>query len=71
MGYIFGIYMILLYIFHYIYILYIYIYIECHYEHWGACISNYRFVWVYAQQWDCWIIWQLYFQFFEDPPTQL
>ena len=26
------------------------------------------FVWVYAQEWDCWIIWQLYFQFFKEPP---
>ena len=22
--------------------------------------SNYSFVWIYAQEWDCWIIWQLY-----------
>ena len=28
----------------------------------GACILlNYSFVWIYAQEWDCWIIWQLYF----------
>ena len=20
---------------------------------------NYSFVWIYAQEWDCWIIWQL------------
>ena len=26
-------------------------------EHWGACIfSNYAFLSVYAQEWDCWII---------------
>ena len=37
------------------------------YEHRGACIFfNYIFVWVYAQDWDCWIIWQLCFQFFEE-----
>ena len=22
----------------------------------------------YAQQWDCWIVWQFYFQFFKDSP---
>ena len=22
---------------------------------------NYIFVWVYAQEWDCWIIWKFYF----------
>ena len=29
-------------------------------KHWGACIfSNYvSFLWIYAQEWDCWIIWQ-------------
>ena len=30
--------------------------------------SNYSFVQIYAQEWDCWIIWQLYFYFFEEPP---
>ena len=23
---------------------------------------------VYAQQWDCWVIWQFYFQVFKDSP---
>ena len=23
---------------------------------------------VYAQQWDCWVVWQFYFQFFEESP---
>ena len=23
---------------------------------------------VYAQQWDCWVIWQFYFQFFKESP---
>ena len=24
----------------------------------GACIFlNYSFLWIYAQEWDCWIIW--------------
>ena len=39
----------------------------CH-EHWGACFSsNYSFFWVYAQEENYWIIWHLYFQFFEEP----
>ena len=30
----------------------------CCYEHRGACIfSNYIFVRIHAQEWDCWIIW--------------
>ena len=30
----------------------------CCKEHWGACIFlNYAFLWVYAQQWDGWVIW--------------
>ena len=38
-------------------------------EHWGACIFlNYGFLQTYAQEWDCWIIWQCYFQFFKEPP---
>ena len=33
---------------------------KCCSEHRAACVfSNYSFVWVYAQKWDCWIIWQL------------
>ena len=31
----------------------------------GVCVS---FVHIYAQEWGCWIIWQLYFQFSEEPP---
>ena len=27
-------------------------------EHWDTCIFlNYGFLWVYAQEWDCWVIW--------------
>ena len=34
-------------------------------EHWDTWISfNSSFLNVYAQQWDCWVIWQFYFQFF-------
>ena len=29
-----------------------------------VCIFlSYNLVWIYAQEWDCWIIWQLYFCF--------
>ena len=26
------------------------------------------FLWVYAQQWGCWVIWQFCFQFCKEPP---
>ena len=39
-------------------------------EHWGTCVSfNSGFLSVYAQQWDCWIIRQFYFQFFKGIST--
>ena len=32
--------------------------------HWGTRDSfNSGFLSVYAQQWDCWVLWQFYFQF--------
>ena len=35
-------------------------------EHWGVCIFlNYGFLWICAQEWDCWIILSL-FQYFID-----
>ena len=38
---------------------------QCCNEHWGTCVSFISgFLGVYAQQWDCWVIWQFYFQFF-------
>ena len=38
----------------------------CH-EHWGTCVSfNSCFLSVYAQKWDCWVVWQFYFQFLKD-----
>ena len=41
---------------------------QCYCEHGGACIFlNCSFVWVYAQEQDSWIIWQLQFWFFEEP----
>ena len=40
---------------------------QCCDEHWGARVSFISgFLGVYAQEWDCWAIWQLYFQFFKD-----
>ena len=49
---------------------------QCCGEPWGACIfSNYGFLRVYDQEWNCWIIWQFYTQFFKEPlycsPQQL
>ena len=42
---------------------------QCCNEHWGACVSfRSGFLGVYAQEWDCWVIWQFYFQFFKDSP---
>ena len=36
---------------------------QCCDEHWGTHISfNSGFLGVYAQQWDCWVVWQFYFQ---------
>ena len=36
---------------------------------WGSHISfNSGFLSVYGQQWDCWVVWQLYFQFFKESP---
>ena len=40
---------------------------QCCNEHWGTRVSvNSGFLGVYAQQWDCWVIWKFYFQFFKD-----
>ena len=38
-------------------------------DHWGTHVSfNSGFLGVYAQQWDCWVIWKFYFQFFKESP---
>ena len=38
--------------------------INCCDEHWGTRVSFISgFLSVYAQQWDCWIIMQFYFQY--------
>ena len=40
-------------------------YKQCCDEHWGTRVSfNSDFLGVYAQQWDCWVIWQFCFHFF-------
>ena len=37
---------------------------QCFNEHWHTCVSlNSSFFAVYEQQWDCQVVWQLYFQF--------
>ena len=37
---------------------------QCFDEHWGTHVSlNSGFLGVYAQQWDCWVVWQFFFQF--------
>ena len=42
---------------------------QCYNEHWGTHVSfNSGFLGVYAQQWDCWVIWQFYFQLFKESP---
>ena len=44
-------------------------YKQCCDEHWGTRVSfNSGFLGVYAQQWDCWVIWQVCFQFFKESP---
>ena len=43
---------------------------QCCSEHWGTCVSfSSGFLSVYAQQWDCWVIWQFYSQFFKGIST--
>ena len=44
-------------------------YKQCCNEHWGVHVSfNSGFLSVYAQQWNCLVIWKLYFQFFNWNP---
>ena len=44
-------------------------YKQCCDEPWGTCVSfNSGSLSVYAQQWDCWVICQFYFQFFKESP---
>ena len=42
---------------------------QCCNEHWGTCVYfSSGFLSEYAQQWDCWVLWQFYFQFFKESP---
>ena len=44
-------------------------YKQCCDEHWGARVSfRSGFLGVYAQEWDCWVIWQFYLQFLKKSP---
>ena len=39
---------------------------QCCSEHWATHVSfNSGFLSVYAQQWNCWVVWQFYSQFFK------
>ena len=43
---------------------------QCCNEHWGTHVSfNSGFLGVYAQQWDCWVVRQFYFQFLRNLHT--
>ena len=43
---------------------------QCCNEHWSTRVSlNSGFLGVYAQQWDCWVVWQFYFQFLRNLHT--
>ena len=47
-------------------------YKQCCNEHWGTQVSfNSGFLGVYAQQWDCWVVWQFSFQLFRNLHTVL
>ena len=42
---------------------------QCFDEHWGTCVFfDYSFLKIYAQQQDCWVTSQFYFQFFKESP---
>ena len=42
---------------------------QCCYEHWGAyAFLRYDFLRVYAQQWDCWVIWYFTPSFLKKSP---
>ena len=45
---------------------------QCCDEYWGTHVSfSPGYFGVYAQQWDCWVIWQFYFQFLRNLHTVL
>src|SRR5574337_611854 len=47
-------------------------YKQCCDEHWGTRVSfDSGFLRVYAQKWDCWVIWQFHFHFLRNLHTIL
>ena len=45
---------------------------QCCDEHWDTCVYfNSGFLGVYAQEWYCWVIWQLYSQYLRNLHTVL
>ena len=45
---------------------------QCYDKHWGTCVFfNSGLLSVCAQQWDCWVVWQFYFQFLRNCHTVL
>ena len=45
---------------------------QCCNEQWDTCVFfNFGFLRVYAQEWDCWVIWWCYSQFFKESPYRL
>ena len=45
---------------------------QCCSEQWDTCISfNFGFLRVYAQEWDCQVIWWFYSQFLKESPYSL
>ena len=42
---------------------------QCYSEHWGTCFFlDFGFLWVYAWEWDYWVIWWFYFQCYKKTP---
>ena len=42
---------------------------QCYSEHWDTCVFlNFGLLRVYAQYWDCWVMWWFYSQFFKESP---
>ena len=40
---------------------------QCHNKHWSTCVFfSYGFLRIQAQQWGCWVIWQIYSWFFKE-----
>ena len=45
---------------------------QCCNEHWDTCVFfSFGFLRIYVQEWDCWVIWWFYSQFFKEYPYSL